>query len=507
MEKRLILAVVASSIVLVLWQILMPKPIQMPLKPAESIVSGSTTKAAQATLSVKQAVAEAVLPENEVIFENQNLKAVFIEGQAAIKDIVFKKYQHYNFMLHNGLWLNNDIVFKKDKLNEDSISFVGQDKNILIVKKFNFNTADYSAKLEIEIKNISSTPIAFSNSLILGTLDFNDAKTLPQNHDFSVYSDEKLSHPKLNKDHAYNQLNYIGLRDRYFCAILSGDKKEYAGLVRKINPKRSEIGLEITDLELLPGQKANRYFSIYLGPQDLKEINAVNMQWASIINYGTFDIIAQMLLKLLEIFHKVVHNWGIAIILLSLAVYLLLYPLTLKQMRSMKEMQILQPKIQELQKLYKDNPQKLNKEIMELYREHKVNPLSGCLPLILQMPIFFALYQSLMRTVALKGASFLWIKDLSEPDRLIVLKNSLPLLGRDINLLPILMMIGMFIQQKITMVNSGSSEANEQQKVMLIVFPLIFGIIFYNMPAGLVLYWFVNSMLMLVAQVRTKVSK
>jgi len=164
-------------------------------------------------------------------------------------------------------------------------------------------------------------------------------------------------------------------------------------------------------------------------------------------------------------------------------------------------MQLLQPKIEELRKNYKDNPQKLNKEIMELYKQHKVNPFGGCIPLILQIPIFFALYQALIRSIALKGAKFLWIKDLSEPDRFFSLPTTIPIIGNEINILPILMAIGMFVKQKISMskVSSGSAE---QQKMMMILMPIMFGVIFYHMPSGLVLYWFVNSALMLVYQIR-----
>jgi len=153
-----------------------------------------------------------------------------------------------------------------------------------------------------------------------------------------------------------------------------------------------------------------------------------------------------------------------------------------------------------LRNKFKDNPQKLNKEIMELYREHKVNPLGGCLPLLLQMPVFFALYRALLNSISLKGAQFLWIKDLSAPDKLYVFQAG----GKsiDLNLLPILMTIGMFIQQKISTVSSTSNAAAEQQKMMLIVMPIIFGFVFYNMPSGLVLYWFVNSTLMLINQWR-----
>jgi len=175
-------------------------------------------------------------------------------------------------------------------------------------------------------------------------------------------------------------------------------------------------------------------------------------------------------------------------------------------MRSMKQMQALQPVIAELRNKHKDNPQKLNKEIMELYRQNKVNPLAGCLPMVLQIPVFFALYQVLIRSVALKGARFLWIKDLSEPDRLMMLPVSLPVLGNEINILPILMAIGMFMQQKITMKSTGGESA-QQQKMMMIIMPVMFGFIFYRMPAGLVLYWFINSSLMLVYQIRINRTK
>jgi len=248
-------------------------------------------------------------------------------------------------------------------------------------------------------------------------------------------------------------------------------------------------------------------FHIYLGPQELKLITAIKPQWSAVVYYGSFDIISRLLLQLLEILYRLVHNWGGAIILLSIIIYLLLYPLTLKQMRSMKQMQALQPRIEELRKTHKDNPQKLNKEIMDLYRQNRVNPFSGCLPLILQIPVFFALYQALIRYVVLKGANFLWIKDLSEPDRLFLLPVNLPIIGNEINILPILMTVGMFIQQKISMTTTSSATSAEQQKLMLILFPLMFGFIFYHMPAGLVLYWFVNSSLMLIYQFRISRTK
>ena len=206
------------------------------------------------------------------------------------------------------------------------------------------------------------------------------------------------------------------------------------------------------------------------------------------------------------LFYNLLHSWGWVIISLSIVIYLVLYPLTMKQMRSMKEMQLLQPKIEELRLQFKDNAQRLNKEIMELYRTHKVNPFSGCLPMIVQIPIFFTLYQVLTRSIALKGASFFWIKDLSQPDRLFLFPQSLPVIGNEFNILPILMAIEMFVQQKFSMGNVSSAQA-EQQKIMLVVMPIMFGFLFYRMPSGLVLYWFINSSLTMAYQLRVAKSK
>ena len=168
----------------------------------------------------------------------------------------------------------------------------------------------------------------------------------------------------------------------------------------------------------------------------------------------------------------------------------------------MHQMKQLQPHILKLKNLHKDDPQKLNKETMELYKKYNINPLGGCLPMILQMPVFIALYQGLMRSLALKGSTFLWVKDLGTPDAAI-LPFSLPFLGNSINILPLLMVVMMVLQQKITQTsatNDMPAEQKSQQKMMMMTMPLIFGVLFYKMPSGLVLYWLTNTILMTVEQ-------
>ncbi len=189
--------------------------------------------------------------------------------------------------------------------------------------------------------------------------------------------------------------------------------------------------------------------------------------------------------------HKVIPSWGVSIIILSSFIYLLMYPLTMKGMLSMKRMQSLQPVMAQMREQYKNQPKKLNKEIMELYKKNNVNPFGGCFPFILQMPVFIGLYQCLWRTVYLKGASFLWIKDLSQPDRLFVFPTAMPVIGNEFNALPLVMAIVMFFQQRLSSRNMITADPNQatQQKMMAIFFPIMLGFVFYKFASGLTLYF------------------
>lgn len=166
----------------------------------------------------------------------------------------------------------------------------------------------------------------------------------------------------------------------------------------------------------------------------------------------------------------------------------------------MKKMQALQPHMEKLRSEHKDNPHKLNKEMMELYKKYNVNPMGGCLPMLLQLPIFVALYQALMRSLDLRGANFLWIKDLSMPDA-VPIPFTLPAIGSSINILPILMAAAMVVQQKIsTMKGKAESAQAKQQQQMMVIMPVLFLFIMYNFPSGLVLYWLTNTILTMLEQ-------
>jgi YidC/Oxa1 family membrane protein insertase len=501
MEKRLFLAIALALLVLVGWSTFVSKVYHIDNKEvASTIAVPATIQPVRAELNQVGTTEPPSYPTFNLSLKKYDI--VFVESQAAIKEVIFKDYQNYSFPLKYGFLLGGaDTGFKKTNITTEKADFVYRDANKEISKHFSFSDQDYSISLELDIKNLSNLPLSISLPVILGNLNLSGDQTEARLRDVTLADQDKITHRNPAKDITLEGIKFVGLRDRYFCAIIEPASGSYSGFVKKITSHEHEVGLVNKELNIAPGQETKLKFNIYLGPQELKRINDIKPEWSGVMYYGAFDFIAHLLLRLLDFLFNLVHNWGIAIILISIIIYFILYPLSLKQMRSMKQMQALQPRIEQLRKTYKDNPQKLNTEVMGLYREYKINPLSGCLPLILQIPVFFALYQVLIRSVALKGAKFLWIKDLAAPDRLFTLPMSIPVLGNEVNLLPILMTIGMFVQQKTSMASASTGSA-EQQKLMLILFPLMFGVIFYHMPSGLVLYWFVNSALMLFFQLK-----
>ncbi len=501
----MILAIALSLGVLLIWSAITPKPQHVAV---QEVTTKESSISKQEILPVGPKIQPVNSePESLIKYEQGNLAITFYERLAAVKEITFKNYGNHSLPLKYGMLLNDpDLVFKKSQITGESVTFVAANADKKITKRFKFDKSNYTISLEIITQNLSSSPLRLEAPLLLGILDFSSKNPQARYQDLTLATQDKTSHMSIHKNAQLTGLKFLGVRDQYFAAIIEPDVKNANGFINILSKQESEIGLNVQTEVVQPNKQIGHLYRIYIGPQDVSIMNSINPAWSSLVHYGTFDIISQILLQSLSFLHKIVHNWGFAIILLSILVYLILYPLSVKQMRSMKEMQILQPKVEELRKAYKDNPQRMNKEIMELYKEHKVNPLGGCLPLLLQMPIFFALYNALMRSIVLKGAGFLWIKDLSEPDRLIILPKALPIMGSDINILPIIMAIGMFVQQKISSTAASGASA-EQQKIMLIVMPVMFGLIFYRMPSGLVLYWFVNSMLMLLFQLRMNRAK
>lgn len=240
---------------------------------------------------------------------------------------------------------------------------------------------------------------------------------------------------------------------------------------------------------------ASRRVAMYIGPQesDLLKAYGVGLDRTMELGWALFRPLTEATLWIMYQMRRVIPNWGVIIILFSVLTKLAFYPLTKTSTQSMKRMQQLQPKIKELQEKYKDNQEKQSKAMMELYQKEKINPMAGCLPLLLQMPVFVALYQALAHTIALRNTPFVgWIDDLSQPDALFSLPFALPFLGSDFNLLPLIMTATMVIQTRLT---PTAAATGGQMAMMNTMMPIIFLFFFYQMPSGLVLYWLVNNLM------------
>ena len=243
-------------------------------------------------------------------------------------------------------------------------------------------------------------------------------------------------------------------------------------------------------------------FTAYVGPLDMQILKSYNAGLEKSIDLGKLRFFSVFILKFMMWMKRYVPNYGVIIIILSVMTKLLFYRLTHKSFKSMKDMQRIQPRMKELQEKYKGDRAKLNEEMMKLYKTAGVNPLGGCLPLLLQMPVFWALFNVLSNTIELRNAPFAsWINDLSAPDVLFSFGVTIPFLGSNFHLLPILMGVAMVVQTKLGGSPTGDgTPAAAQTKMMNFLMPIIFTVIFYAMPSGLVLYWLVNNVLSIVQQ-------
>ena len=286
-----------------------------------------------------------------------------------------------------------------------------------------------------------------------------------------------------------DRIRWAGYADTYFLAAMIPPEGENHHLL--LSAPNGVVETKLT----VPWNREPVTYTLYIGPKEFDALNAVHPSLDRAIDFGWFHFIARPLVSLLNFSHSLTGNYGIDIILLTLLVKLAFFPLSNKSFKSMTEMRKLQPQLERLREQYQDDRERLNKEMMELYRRYKINPLGGCLPMLVQLPVFVGLYQALSHAIELRQAPFFgWIQDLSQPDRLGALE--LPFVEPPgIPVLTLLMGGTMLVQQAMTPATGDPT----QQKMMMFM-PLVFTVMFVNFPAGLVVYWLVNNVLSIVQQ-------
>ncbi|MEJ5166148.1 MAG: membrane protein insertase YidC [Thermoanaerobaculia bacterium] len=572
MEKRLLIALALSFLVLILWSKLFVPP-----EPQVQKVEEKAEKKEEVSIEKKEEVKEEPFEgevkefqEREFLLENEYFKIHFTNKGARIKEIELKKYLDYNkkplslFPKYNPVYSPLNLNFQEENLNKmangefykgefdgERLTFYLFLPEIKIKKAFFIENGFLKCDFEVEkVKN-------FSISLGPGLRDVdpreeNNKFLLPANF---VYNDfkgiERKAITKFGKKMPSLELEaqavkYFGLEDSYFLSVIIPEKgfgkikvfpekniffraylkkgfnydyldetlKERVfwdeenkklslfGTFTQAEKEKIKNGVkdpkESRKLEALlqrnfsqlfieaSSKEKNLSLSVFFGAKDLEYLKKNQKEFVELVNFGFFSFIAKPLLWILKGINGLVHNWGFSIIILTFLLRIALYPINHKQIVSMKKMQKIQPKIEAIRKKYKnalkdmEERAKMNQEIMEAYKKEGINPLGGCLPLAVQIPILWAFYSMLTAAIELRNSPFIfWIKDLSSRDPYYIT--------------PILMGVAMLWQQKMTPATGTGS-----QKFLMNMMPIFFTFLFLNFPSGVVLYWFMNTVLQIV---------
>ena len=310
---------------------------------------------------------------------------------------------------------------------------------------------------------------------------------------FTEMAKEPLS--KLAKD------GWVGLVQHYFVGAWIPQTKEAQEFYTKdLGNKIYAIGTKYSTASVAPGASKDLSAKLYVGPQTHSELIKAAPGLEYTVDYGWLSFIASPLFMILSLIQGFVGNWGYSIILLTILIKLAFYPLSASGYRNMAQMRELAPRLQSMKEKFGDDRQKMQQAMMELYKKEKINPMGGCLPILVQIPVFISLYWMLLASVEMRHAPFIWwVQDLSAPDTLFGhIPNVVPLLGgMPIGLLPILMGVSMIVQTKL-----NPKPADPVQAKVMMIMPIAFSLFFFFFPAGLVLYWFVNNVLSIAQQAR-----
>ncbi len=450
----------------------------------------------------------------------------------SVQLINYTKGNTYNlsFVSTDGKAINTaDYTFTSDKApgkyqinGKDSIVIrftwkVGEGKEILKSYKFYGSSYEIGSKIELsgmrDVISNNAYDLVWNNGLKF--VEYNTVDEANYSNSSVFYGDEQAVldassvGEKVQEDY-HGRIDWIAVRNKYFAAVIIPDNPSNVdGAYLEGNREQiSAHGVEeyYNARLILPFKNTDqetRSFKLYIGPVDYNKLKSLGSHLKALVDFGSFfglkfvvrPIAEYILLPLFNFLHLFIPNYGFVIVVFSLIIKIVVYPLTKQSYQSMKKMQLLQPKIAEIKEKYKDDQQKLNKETMKLYQTYGVNPAGGCLPMLLQMPIFVALWGLFRTAIELRQQPFiLWIKDLSQPDVIYNLGFKLPLFGiQEISGLALLMGITTFIQQKMTM-------KDPKQKAMVYVMPIFLTILFMSFPSGLNLYYFLFNLFSIAQQ-------
>jgi YidC/Oxa1 family membrane protein insertase len=525
MDKRTILAIVLACAVVMVYQMFFVRPVpRQPVPPElsdknESIVATPVEKAPQAptpALDAKVALSpKPSVPAQDITVETPLYSAVFTTQGAALKAFKLKNYRQtlkadsplINLVdVKEGMNLplvltfpgSNVMVSPDDMFQADSAAVsLAQDNDakkltfsisypqgVQVEKIFTFYADRYRLDLDVRVFNATMLNLKEKGQLTWHQYVDPKAEEDGYGHTGPVYQIktdvETLTVGKMESSKIIGpEVSWGAFESKYFIAALISKQPALTNLVLAKDPKNLVyVSLDGPSILVPTGQSSEFSYSLYLGPKDHDILKAEGVGLENAIDFGSWiKWLALPLLITLNFIYKFVHNYGVAIIILTIIIKIFFWPLGTKSYKSMKDMQKIQPLMNELKTKYKDDKQRMNQEVMQLYKTHKVNPLGGCLPMLLQIPVFFGLYKALLYAIELRHQPFVWwIQDLSAKDPYYIT--------------PIVMGATMVLQQKMT----PAAGDPMQQKLMMIM-PIVFTFLFLNFPSGLVIYWLFNNIL------------
>lgn len=508
MDKKTLLAVGISLAVLLVWQFFFtPVPPKSPEHDnvtitAQSAADNATVPSVVAD-NVSEKAIEGVLSEAKpaetvvtpVSFKNDKIEVFFDPLTGDIRKvsifgwkdeegdyITFNKNGGYNYSRLLTPIASGYTQEVQENNDGKKINYAASAGGLIVSKEYTLAQGSYLIGVKITVSNGGNATLNVPLQIKIGPKlgdGFEESKYIFEGAVISSQkTTERVKVDKTSREELANPL-WAGYTSKYFLFAGAGGNFQKAAIAPELGGETASME---TSVIVNPGDRASESFQIYAGPKEYKQLKKLGLGLQSSIDFGWFYFLAIPMLEIMIWLYGFVHNYGVAIIILTIIIKLLTLPLTMKGMKSMKAMSKLQPEMLSLREKFKNDPQKLNAATMELYKKHKVNPMSGCLPLLIQIPIFFALYKALLLSIELKNAPFFgWITDLSAKDPYYIT--------------PIIMGITMFIQQKMT-----PSTADPMQQKIFLIMPIVFTFLFLNFPAGLVIYWLTNNVLSIIQQ-------
>jgi YidC/Oxa1 family membrane protein insertase len=444
----------------------------------------NTTKRPPQTLSLQTGTGEAIAGDGSSLFNDWKLKSyrVGLAPEAAAVDMQTVTHESGEMLFAfdtPGLGYLADIQGTITK-TDTGAEWHYEDNNVKLSRvlkaSLQDNAVDVTLNAEFKTAKAAYAFVSINLPITQDDPEERDRQFVYWTND----SLERVTPKKAELKQIITPVKYIGVTSRYFLmALVNQSPVEPKGLLQGQESAGPKISLQYP----INGNSISIPLRVYFGPKDLDLIRSVDPTLDHTVDFGWFTIIAYPILRFLKFIYEFVRNYGVAIILLTIALKLITYPLTYKSMKNMKEMAKLQPLLAKVKEKYKDDKEALNRETLQLMKTHGANPVAGCLPMLIQMPVFFALYRVLYSSIELYHAPFFgYIHDLSAPDPFYVT--------------PVLMSVLMFGQQKLT----PNTATDPAQQKMIQFMPLIFGMFMLKLPSGLTLYMLTNAATSIVQQ-------